>query len=337
MAWSTPGAAMLATAVAPAGGFAEAVGAFVITGVLLTLTGLVKPLASLVGQIPASVANAMLAGVLLSLCLQPFRDLPRSPWAIGTVLLVWFALTFVAPRWAVPASVLAAGMVMWWVGSFGSVDSSELAPTLVWTTPSFSLSATLAIAIPLWLVTMTSQNIPGVSVMKALGYDVPLRPALGFTGAATAAGAGFGAHAINLSAIAATLAAGPEAGPDPRRRWIAGVVTGVGYLLCGPVSPTLVALADAAPYGLFAAIAGVALLTSFAAATQQALADESQRLGAAVTFVVAASGLQVAGIGSAFWGLVVGCMFLALGSPQRRRVGPWSRPTETHRRPTRRR
>ena len=325
MAWSTPGAAMLATAVTPAGGFAEAVGAFVITGVLLALTGLSKNLAKAVNRIPTAVANAMLAGVLLSLCLQPFRDLTRSPGAIGAVLVAWVVLTVLAPRWAVPGAVAAAAVAMVIDGSFSSADLSQVAPTLAWTTPEFSLATTLAIALPLYLVTMTSQNIPGVTVMSALGYEVPVRPALGYTGVATMAGAGFGGHAVNLSAIAATLAAGDEAGPDRSRRWIAGVVTGLVYMACGPASPTLVALGTAAPYGLFAAIAGVALLSSFASSAQQALAEPAHRLGAAVTFVVAASGLELAGIGSAFWALVIGCVFLGLDALASRRTAQVNR------------
>jgi benzoate membrane transport protein len=177
---------------------------------------------------------------------------------------------------------------------------------------------TAAIAVPLYLVTMTSQNIPGVAVMKSLGYDVPWRPALGYTGAATALGAGLGGHAINLSAIAAALAAGPEAGKDPARRWIAGVTTGIAYLAFGLTSRLIVTVAQHAPAGLFAAVAAVGLLGSFAAAAVAALESVPTRVAAAVTLVVASSGLEIAGIGSAFWALVAGCVLTVVLTTGRR-------------------
>lgn len=311
-AWSTPGAALLATAVAPSGGFAEAVGAFAVTGVLLALTGLVPALGRLVRRIPTAIASAMLAGVLLSLCVAPFRDLPASPAAIGSVLVVWALLAWLAPRWAVPGALVAAIAAMVVSGAFAEVSWTEAAPTLTWVTPSFSRSAVLAIAVPLYLVTMTSQNIPGAAVMASLGYAVPWRGALGYTGAATAIGAPFGGHAINLAAISAALAAGPEAGPDPGRRWPAGVVTGIGYGLLGLAGGVVVALADAAPAGLFTAVAAVGLLSSLVASIQQAVADGALRIPAVLTLVVATSGLTIAGIGSAFWALVVGCLLAAV-------------------------
>lgn len=306
MAWSTPGAALLASLSAPAGGFGAAVGAFVVTGVLLALTGLVPPLAAAVRRIPAPIAQAMLAGVLLQLCVVPFHDLPREPAAIGAVLLVWALLAGLAPRWAVPGAVVAAVGVLLARGSFAGLSWAGATPHLAWTTPVWPGTAALAIAVPLYLVTMTSQNIPGVAVMAGLGYEVPWREALGFTGAATIATAGLGGFAINLSAIAAALAAGPEAGPDPERRWVAGVSTGVGYLVLGLSAPAVVAVAQHAPTGLLASIAGVALLTTFASSALQGLAEESLRLPAAVTLVVASSGLVLGGVGSAFWALVVG-------------------------------
>jgi benzoate membrane transport protein len=311
-AWSTPGAALLATAVSPSGGFAEAVGAFAVAGVLLALTGVIPALGRLVRLIPTPIASAMLAGVLLSLCLAPFRDLPSSPWAIGSVLVVWALLTWWAPRWAVPGALAAALVAMAASGAFQEVAWAQTAPQLEWVTPSFSWAAVVSIALPLYLVTMTSQNIPGVTVMASLGYEVPWRPALGYTGLATVAGAPFGGHAINLAAISAALAAGPEAGRDPRGRWPAAVSAGLVYLLLGLAGGVVVALADAAPVGLFAAVAAVGLLSSLVASLQQSVADAGLRIPAVVTVVVATSGLTMAGIGSAFWALLAGCLLALL-------------------------
>lgn len=318
LAWSTPGAALLAVQTVPDGGWPAAVGAFAITGIALALTGLLPPLSRLVGLIPTPVASAMLAGVLLSLCLVPFRLLPDEPLAIGSVVGTWVLVTCVSSRWATPAAVVAALVVMALERSYGAVAWSQTAPTLTWTTPQLSWQAAVALAVPLYLVTMTSQNIPGIATMRSLGYDVPVRAALGYSGAATALGAPLGGHAINLSAIAAALSAGPEAGRDPSRRWIAALTCGLGYIGFGLAANAVVALAGAAPTGLFAAVAGVALLGSFAAAATQALAAEEGRAAAGVTLVVAASGVTLAGVGAAFWALVLGCTLHAVTSRTRR-------------------
>ena len=315
LAWSTPGAALLATAVAP-GGFGVAVGAFVVSGLLLAVTGLVPAVAAAVRSIPQAVASAMLAGVLLVLCTAPFRALPESPWAIGSVLLTWAVLVRVAPRWAVPGALVASGVAMAASGALTGLSVASMAPRVEWVSPQWSLQAVIALAVPLYLVTMTSQNIPGAAVMAGFGYEVPFRPVVAFTGAASAAGAVLGGHAINLSAISAALAAGPEAGRDPSRRWLAAVSTGVTYLVLGVTAQAVVTVAEAAPPGLFAAVAGVALLSSLALATAQALERAEARLAAAVTLVVAASGIQIGGIGSAFWALVAGYVLYVLTVPR---------------------
>jgi benzoate membrane transport protein len=226
LAWSTPGAALLAGAVAPDGGYATAVGAFVVAGALYVLTGLSSRLAALVHAIPLALANAMLAGVLLVLCVQPFRALADEPAAVAPVVITWLVLMRVARRWAVPGAFAAAVVVIVVTGSLAAVDAADVAPGLTWTTPGFDLATVLAIGVPLYLVTMTSQNIPGSAVLRSFGYDAPLRPALFYSGAATVATAGMGGYSINLAAISAALAAGPEAHPDPARRWVAGVSAG---------------------------------------------------------------------------------------------------------------
>lgn len=312
MAWSTPGAALLAGAAVPAHGFEAAVGAFLVAGLLLALCGLITPLGAAVSAIPPALANAMLAGVLLTLCVEPFRALSGSPAAIAPVLIAWLLLVRIARRWAVPGALAVAVVVMVVSGSFSHLSGARLAPVLVGVTPSFQLSTVVAIALPLFLVTMTSQNIPGMAVLGSFGYHPPLRAPLIYTGSATVAGAFGGAHAINLAAISAALAAGPEAHPDPRRRWVAGVSCGVVYLAFGPLSAAVAAIAQAAPAGIMGAIAGLALIGTFASAAGAALAAGQHRDAAAVTFLIAASGVAFGGVGAAFWGLLGGALYLAV-------------------------
>ena len=322
LAWSTPGAALLATMVAPRGGFAVAIGAFAVTGLLLAATALLPPLARLVQQVPTPIANAMLAGVVLSLCIDPLREWHRDPWGIAVVFAVWAVLSRVLPRWAVPGAVVGAIGVMIGQHTFAGLAGSDLLPHLTWTSPAWGWAPMLSIAIPLYLVTMTSQNIPGAAVMKSLGYDLPWRSAIAYTGAATTLGAPLGGHAINLSAIVAALTAGPEAGPNLHHRWVAGVSAGTTYVVLGLCSRGIVAIGEQAPAGLFAAIAAVGLLGTLANSARSALDPERTRAAAALTIVVATSGLSIAGIGSAFWALVVGCAVCALDAvhlPRRRR------------------
>ena len=312
MAWSTPGAALLAGATLPDGGYADAVGAFVVAGLLIALTGLVRPLGDWVARIPVALANAMLAGVLLGLCVQPFLALADSPGAVAPVLVTWLLLLRVARRWAVPGAFAAAVVVIVASGSLSDVDGADLAPALTWTTPHLDALTVIAIGVPLYLVTMTSQNIPGTAVLASFGYRAPLRPALVYTGGVTAVTAGFGGFAINLAAISAALAAGPTAHPDPQRRWVAGVAAGASYVVIGPLAALVSTVAVAAPAGVLAAVAGVALIGTFASAAAGSLADETSREAAAITFVVAASGVVIVGVGAAFWALVAGGAFLAV-------------------------
>ena len=315
-AWSTPGAALLATTGAVAGGWPAAVGAFVICGVLFVLTGLWPALARWVQKIPTPIAQAMLAGVLLPLCIAPVTSLAKHPWAVAPVLVVWLVLLKLRPRWAVPLAFVAALVVIAvaLVRDDAVPAVAELVPHVEWTTPSLTLQALTGVVLPLYIVTMASQNIPGAAVLASYGYSVPWRPSLAVTGVGSVVGAPFGGHAINLAAISAALAAGPDAGEDRSRRWIAGVSSGAANLVLGVLSTGLTAVVLAAPEGVIQAVAGVALVGAFAAACAGAMADESARVPAAVTFIVAASGTTVAGVGSAFWALVVGIVvYLMLG------------------------
>jgi benzoate membrane transport protein len=213
-----------------------------------------------------------------------------------------------APRWSVPASLLVAMAV---IGihiavNGGTVPADRLLPELQWTTPAFSLQAVAGLALPLFIVTMASQNIPGVAVLKSFGYATPWRPSMLVTGAGTALGAPFGGHAINLAALSAALAAGVEAGPDRGRRWIAAFTSGLAYRVLAAFSAALVTVVAAAPPGLLEAVAGLALLGTMASAIASALAVAEERIGASVTFLLAVSGLSIAGIGAAFWALLAG-------------------------------
>ena len=305
LAWSTPGAALLVSTGAVEGGWPAAVGAFVVTGVLILLTGLVPALGDLIARIPTSIARAMLAGVLLPICLEPVVGLADSPAYVGPVVLAWVVMHRVSRRWAVPVA-LAVALVVVVVTAGSDVAARDLVPTLTWTTPHWTVAAVVSLAIPLYIVTMASQNVPGVAVTASFGYRVPWRESMTVTGLGTLAGAPFGGHAINLAAITAALTAGPTAGAARDRRWIAAVSASVTYLALALACGALTALVAAAPGGVMQAAAGLALLGTLGAALAGALADEDGREAAVVCFLVAASGISVLGVGAAFWALVAG-------------------------------
>lgn len=319
MAWSTPGAALLVTTALPHGGFAAATGSFVAAGILFAATGAIRPLARAVRLIPGGIANAMLAGVLLQICTAPFTGLADNFLGVGTVVLVWLVMWRWMPRWAVPGAFITALIQMWADGAFALIAPRDLMPALQWVTPHVSGEALLSIALPLYVVTMTSQNIPGISVMSSLGWNVPFAPAMLVGGAGTVLGAPFGGHAVNLSAIAAALDAGDEAGEDRSRRWIAAVTTGGSYVALGVFAPVVVLIASRAQQSVLPTIAGLALLGTLGSAMKSALLGGDDPLPGIVTFSCAASGLSVGGIGSAFWALLAGILVHSLA---RARV-PW--------------
>lgn len=324
-AWSTPGAALLVGTGGVVGGWPAAVGAFLVTGLLITATAVWPGLGRLIARIPAPVAQGMLAGVLLSLCLAPARAAVSIPWLVLPVIAVWLVLLRVAPRWAVPAA-FALVVVIVAVVTDGLRGDRSLLPTPVWTTPTWSTQGVIGLALPLYVVTMASQNVPGVAVLASFGYRTPWRPAMAITGVGTLLGAPFGGHAVNLAAISAALSASPDVHPDPERRWVAAQTTGWAYVVLGLVSTGLVALVAQAPSGLVEAAAGLALLPTLAASLAGALAGEEHRIPAVATFLVAAGGASVLGIGPAFWALVVGLvawwMVVARSGPAPRRARP---------------
>jgi benzoate membrane transport protein len=303
IAWSTPGAALLGAAGTPPGGFPAAVGAFLLCGVLVAVAGLVPPLGRLIAAIPPPLGGAMLAGVLLELCLAPVRALADVPWLAAPVIVVWALVGRFARPWAVPAALAVAVPLV--VATGPGLGGLDPAPTLVWTAPVFDPATLVSVGLPLFLVTMASQNVPGMAVLAQFGYRPPLRPVLLGTGLATAVAAPFGAHAVNLAAISAALAAGPDAGPA-HRRWIASVTAGIGTAVLGLGAGLATAVLLLSPPVLVAAVAGLALLGALSAAVTSAMADPQRRDAAVVTFVVTAAGVGFLGISSAFWGLLAG-------------------------------
>ncbi len=314
-AWSTPGGAILGTAGASADGFGDAVGAFIVCALLLILSGLWPALGRVASSIPAPLAQAMLAGVLMPLCMKAVTGLGDSPVAVAPVLVVWLVGTMLLPRWAVPLTFLAAGVVIAvhvLTDSSVSLDTAEMLPSLEFTSPSFSPGALAGIALPLYVVTMASQNLPGVAVLKSYGYRTPWRDSLVTTGIGSLLAAPAGGSPVNLAAISAALAASPETGVDKDRRWRNAVWSGGTYLVLAVSASAIVVLASTAPQGLLAAVAGVALLGAFGGAVEGAWSDPRLRLPAVVTFLVAASGTTFFGVGAAFWALVAGIVTMVL-------------------------
>ncbi|MEV4759279.1 benzoate/H(+) symporter BenE family transporter [Micromonospora sp. NPDC049559] len=323
IAWSTPGAALLVATGPVPGGFPAAVGAFLVCAALFVLAGLSPWLARAIAAIPRPIAGAMLGGVLLSLCTAPVRAIVDVPLLAVPVVLTWAVLTRYARRWAVPGALLAAIVGIAVHGLDAPLSAGSLRPTVDLTLPVFDATALVSIAVPLFLVTMAAQNVPGMAVMSTYGYTPPLRTVLVATGLASAVAAPFGGHALNLAAITAALTAGPETHPDPRRRWVATVALGAGQLALGLGAGLATALVLLSPPVLVIAVAGLALLPALGSALASAVEDPAGREAAVVTFVVTASGTTILGIGSAFWGLVAGALTALL---LRRRTAPTAAP-----------
>ena len=315
LAWSTPGAAVLASTGVVHGGWQAAVGAFLLVGGLIVLTGAWAALGALVAAIPVPVAQAMLAGVVFELCLAPVRGATEHPWSIGVIVLAWLVLLKCAPRWAVPGAFVATltvvGVDVIRAGGVG-VLSGGIAPAFVLTMPTLSWAAVVSIAVPLYIVTMAGQNVPGAAVLSSYGYRVPWRESMTVTGVGTLIGATAGGYTINLAAITAALAASPDSDPDPQRRWIASWTAGWCYLVLALVSTAVTTFLGAAPAVVVAAVAGIALVGTLGSSLAAALADTGARIPAAVAFVVAASGVSVHGIGAAFFALVAGLIAYAV-------------------------
>jgi benzoate membrane transport protein len=310
-AWSTPGAAMLITSAAGVS-MGEAVGAFLVSAALITLSGFSGWFERMIGRIPISIASGMLAGVLLRFGLDAFAAM-RSQFAlVFPMFCAYLICRRLLPRYAIVVTLLL-GIVLAATQGLLRVDDVRLeVATPVFTVPEFSWQALVGVALPLYVVTMASQNVPGVAVIRASGYQVPISPLIGWTGTANLLLAPFGGFALNLAAITAAICMGREAHEDPARRYVAAIAAGAFYLLIGLFGATVGSLFLAFPKELILAIAGLALLGTIGSGLAAALGNESEREPALLTFLVTASGIALAGIGSAFWGLLVGLSALAI-------------------------
>ena len=309
VAWSTPGAAFLASTAALPGGFAEAVGGMILCAGLLLLTGFVPALGRIVAAIPKPLANALLAGVLLKLCLAPALALGSIPLLILPVIVAWI----VGLAWnrlaAMPLAILTFLIVL----AIGvdlppaeALPPVNLLPDLSPLTPIFSLQGLISIAVPLYLVTMAGQNIPGFAVLELNGYEARRQPALRLLGGASLAIAPFGAIPLNMSAITAAMMAGDDAGRNRSRRYWAAMVSGIAYMGLAFLAEPAAKLASIAPAALIVGVAGLALIPALVASLSAAFSEPKQLEAPALTFLIAASGMTLMGISGAFWGIVAG-------------------------------
>ncbi|WP_313077574.1 benzoate/H(+) symporter BenE family transporter [Melaminivora sp.] len=307
VAWSTPGAAVLAAAGATGGfGMAEAVGAFMACAVLIALAGATRWFERVMNRIPMEIASALLAGVLARFGMQAFAALQTALPLVLVMLATYLLSRRLLPRYAV---MLTLGAGIAWAAAAGQMHWSAVHLELarpVFTAPAFTFQAFMSLALPLFIVTMASQNLPGVAVMRATGYQLPVSRLITMTGLATLVLAPFGAFALNFSAITAAICMGPEAHPERERRYTAAAVCGLLYVLVGIFGAVVTGLLTAFPQELVVAIAGLALLGSIGGGLASALAGEDHREAALITFLVTLSGVVIAGIGSAFWGVVAG-------------------------------
>lgn len=315
VAWSTPGAAFLAvTAILP-GGFNEAVGALIFCAGLIVVTGFVPALGKIVAAIPKAIANGLLAGVLLQLCLAPALALGSIPFLVLPVLVAWLAGLMWNRLAAMPFAVLAFLCVLFFAvdlsGDNAQAVTAQL-PAFSTVTPVFTVQSFFSIALPLYLVTMAGQNIPGFAVLELNGYPVERQPLIRKTGLVSLAFAPFGSIPVNMSAITAAMMAGEDAGRNPETRYWAAITSGIVYVCFAFAAAIVSSLAGLAPLALITAVAGLALIPAFVGAISAAFQDSTQLEAPALTFLIAASGMTLLGISGAFWGVIVGAVIWLL-------------------------
>ena len=314
-AWSTPGAALIAAS----SGFTlpEAVGAFVVTALLLMATGLLRPLTRLIARIPASVASGMLAGIVVTFAIAAAKASVADPLFILPLVVAFFLIRLFNPALSVLAVLVGGGVFAWLTGRVGALPPPALS-TLTLVAPQFTPAAVVGLALPLYLVTMASQNLSGLAVLRAAGYAPKPGPIIAVTGLFSLLSAPFAASTTNLAAISAAICTGPDVHPDPAERWKTGPFYALAYLVFAAFGASLVAIFAVLPAELIVLAAGLALLGALSNALAIALEREAERMAAVIAFVVTASGLAVAGVGSAFWGLLAGLAVLALDAVKKR-------------------
>jgi benzoate membrane transport protein len=307
IAWSTPGAALLVSSL-PHVAYAQAIGAFIVCAALLTIVGLTGWFDTLMKKIPAGIASALLAGILFEIGIEIFRAAQFQTALVLTMFFTYLIVKRLAPRYAIVTTLIVGTAAAAWLGL---LDFSHFRVALahpVFTMPAFSVAASVSIGIPLFVVAMASQNVPGIAVLRADGYTTPSAPLISTTGIASLLLAPFGSHGINLAAITAAICTGPEAHPNRDKRYTAAVWGGIFYLLAGVFGATIAALFAALPKALVVSVAALALFASIMSGLANAMQDVKQREAALVTFMVTASGLTLLSIGPAFWGLVAGML-----------------------------
>ena len=310
LAWSTPGAALLA-ATAPGLHWPVAIGAFLVSGALMVALGLVPALGRLAAQIPPTIASAMLAGVLLPFCLSLFRTAGADPLLVGALILVFLAARQRLPLYALLLVLATGAAISVMRRDVTALPAGATFGTLLPVIPQFDPAALVSIAAPLFLVTLVSQNLPGLVVLRSAGYEPPAGALIACTGLMSILIAPFGGHAVNLAAITASICTSPDALPDASRRWIVGLLYAGCYVLLAAFAPLLVRFFLALPHDTIAALTGIALIPALLGALETALSVKEQREAALMTILAAGSGLTLFGLGAAFWGLLVG--FAALG------------------------
>lgn len=316
-AWSTPGAALLATSLHGVT-LAETIGVFIFANALILLCGITGLFARLMTLIPHSLAAAMLAGVLLQFGLHAFAHLEGHFLLCGSMIAAWLIAKALAPRYAIVVTLLVGGIVAW---AGGDVVTDKLPLSLVmpeFIAPDFTFTSLVSIGLPFFLVTMASQNAPGFATMKASGYPLAASPLIIVTGGLALLFSPFGVFSICIAAITAAICQSPDAHPDADKRWLAAIAAGGFYLLAGIFGGSITGIMAALPLSWIQTLAGLALLGTISGSLYQALSHEAERDAAIVTFLTTASGVTILGIGSALWGLVLGGVCYALFSRARR-------------------
>ena len=316
-AWSTPGAALLATSLQGSTP-GEAVGVFLFANLLIVLCGVTGLFARLMKMIPPSLAAAMLAGILLRFGLQAFSTLNGHFALCGSMFAGWLVAKALAPRYAIVITLLVGLAVCWLTGAFAPAGTDFRVVAPAFTAPVFSLSSLMGIGLPFFLVTMASQNAPGLATLQAAGYRLPVSPLIVTTGALALLLSPFGVFSICIAAITAAICQSPDAHPQAEKRWLAAAAAGIFYLLAGLGGGSITALLAALPLPWIQTLAGLALLNTISGSLHQALVKETDRDAAVVTFLVTASGVTLLGVGSAFWGLIAGGISYAVLSAARR-------------------
>jgi benzoate membrane transport protein len=321
-AWSTPGAALLVMML-PTMPLAQAIGAYMVSAVAITLIGLSGAFDKFISRIPKGIAAAMLAGILLRFGTDVFASINANPALVLLMVLTFLVIKRALPRYAIAAVLLVgtAYAVVTGATNLSLVQLSVVQP--VFTMPEWSWHAVLSLGLPLALVTLTGQYVPGMAVLRTSGYRVAAGGIISTTGIASLLLAPFGAHGVNLAAITAAICTGKEAHENADRRYVAGIASGAIYILIGTFGGALALLFSSLPRELIAALAGLALIGAITTGLVGAVQDEQHRDASIVTFLVTASGMSFLGLGAAFWGLVIGgAAYLVLHKPWKRTAAP---------------